>query len=378
MLGGVMVVVAIVVILMAHEGGHLVAAKLLGMKATKYFLGFGPTLWSFQRGETEYGIKAIPAGGYVRIEGMNALDVVEPEDEARAYRGKPFWQKSVVVMGGIGTHFVIAFVLLWFVNVVIGEPDTSSPLLEVALVIPETEDGSPSAASLAGVLPGDRIVAVNGRPVDRWSDLSEVLRSSPNRRVELDVLRDGAPVRLTPTLTARTDTSTGEEVGFLGVSPRVERERDNPILGVGKAAGDVALYTRLSVQGIWLFATNLGNPRERSGQRRRVSGQGAPRQRHRYHAVRGGQLEGWAERDAGAHRLHRHLRGSAERDTAVPVRWRALRRGPLRKGHGPAAGHAEGGPRGSSRVRVRRSHWNPQRLPGHSQAAGPRLRGCLD
>ena len=259
MLGGVMVVVAIVVILMAHEGGHLVAAKLLGMKATKYFLGFGPTLWSFQRGETEYGIKAIPAGGYVRIEGMNALDVVEPEDEARAYRGKPFWQKSVVVMGGIGTHFVIAFVLLWVVNVVIGEPDMSSPLLEVALVIPETEDGSPSAASLAGVLPGDRIVAVNGRPVDRWSDLSAVLRSNPNRRVELDVLRDGAPVRLTPTLTARTDTSTGELVGFLGVSPRVERERDNPILGVGKAAGDVALYTRLSVQGIWLFATNLGN-----------------------------------------------------------------------------------------------------------------------
>ena len=86
---------------MIHEGGHLVAAKSLGMKATKYFLGFGPTLWSFQRGETEYGIKAIPAGGYVRIIGMNSLEEVEPEDENRAYRNKPFWQKSVVVMAGI-------------------------------------------------------------------------------------------------------------------------------------------------------------------------------------------------------------------------------------------------------------------------------------
>ena len=258
MLGGMMVVIAFVVILMAHEGGHLVAAKLLGMKATKYFLGFGPTLWSFQHGETEYGIKAIPAGGYVRIEGMNALDVVAPEDEARAYRGKPFWQKSVVVMGGIGTHFVIAFVLLWVVNVVIGEPDPSHPQLEIARVIPETEDGSPSAAALAGVHAGDRVVAANGRPLEQWGDLTTILRSSPNQRIELDVLRDGRLVRLSATLSARTDTATGEQVGFLGVSPRVVRERDNPFLGVGKAAGDVALYTRLSIQGIWLFVTNLG------------------------------------------------------------------------------------------------------------------------
>ncbi len=258
MLGGLMVVVAFFVILMAHEGGHLVAAKMLGMKATRYFLGFGPTIWSFQRGETEYGIKAIPAGGFVRIVGMNSLDVVEPDEEPRAYRGRPFWQKSVVVMGGIATHFVIAFALLWVVNVIIGEPDPSHPVLEVARVIEETEDGSPSAATLAGVLPGDRVVAASGRPVETWSDLTAVLRSSPNQRIELDVLRDGEPLRLTPTLTARTDAATGEQVGFLGVSPRVARVRDNPIVGVFKAAGDVALYTRLSVQGLWLFATNLG------------------------------------------------------------------------------------------------------------------------
>ena len=257
MLGGFMVIVGFAVILMVHEGGHLVAAKLLGMKATKYFLGFGPTLWSFQRGETEYGIKAIPAGGFVRIVGMNILEDVPPEDEARAYRVKPFWQKSVVVMGGIGTHFVIAFALLWFAHVVVGEPDRERPLLDIAHVVAETEDGSPTAAMLAGIRVGDRLVAVNGVPIEEWGDLTTVLRDSPNRDVVVTVQRDGDLLRLNAPLTSRTNPDTGEEVGFLGVSPATSKRRDNPILGAGRAAGDVVLFTRLSVEGIWGFVTNF-------------------------------------------------------------------------------------------------------------------------
>ena len=99
MLGGVLVIVGFFVILMIHEGGHLVAAKAFGMKATRYFLGFGPTLWSFKRGETEYGVKAIPAGGFVSIIGMNPLEYVSPEEEHRTYRGRPFLSE---VCGGDG------------------------------------------------------------------------------------------------------------------------------------------------------------------------------------------------------------------------------------------------------------------------------------
>ena len=257
MLGGFMVIVGFAVILMVHEGGHLVAAKFFGMKATKYFLGFGPTLWSFQRGETEYGIKAIPAGGYVRIIGMNILEDVPPEDEDRAYRVKPFWQKSVVVMSGIGTHFVIAFALLWFAHVVVGEPDRERPRLDIAHVVAETEDGSTTAAMLAGIRVGDRLIAVDAIPIEEWGDLTEVLRDSPNQDVVVTVQRGDLRLRLTAPLTSRTNPDTGEEVGFLGVSPAMSKRRDNPILGAGRAAGDVVLFTRLSVEGIWGFVTNF-------------------------------------------------------------------------------------------------------------------------
>src|SRR2546421_10982618 len=87
----VAVVIAIVVMIMLHELGHFATAKWAGMKVTEYFLGFGPRLWSIRRGETEYGVKAIPAGGYVKIIGMTNLEEVDPADEPRTYRQKPFW-----------------------------------------------------------------------------------------------------------------------------------------------------------------------------------------------------------------------------------------------------------------------------------------------
>lgn len=259
MLGGFMVIVGFIAILMLHEGGHLVAAKAFGMKATKYFLGFGPTLWSFQRGETEYGIKAFPAGGYVRIIGMNPLEEVPPEDEERTYRAKPFAQKSAVVMAGIATHFVLAFVLLWFANVVIGSPDRDRPMLEIGEVVPQNANGSPTAAVLAGIEAGDRVLAVDGVPIATWNELTSVLKTHPNQLIVLEVQRNGERLQLSATLTSRIDPDTGEELGFLGVSPRVGKSRDNPILGIGRAAGDVVLFTRLSATGVWAFVTNFGN-----------------------------------------------------------------------------------------------------------------------
>lgn len=256
MLGGFIVIIGFIAILMIHEGGHLIAAKSFGMKATKYFLGFGPTIWSFQRGETEYGIKAIPAGGYVRIIGMNLLEDVPHEDESRTYRIKPFWQKSVVVMSGIATHFVLAFVLLWIANVVIGE---NKPELEIAQVVPSSDDGLPTAAALAGIETGDHVIAVNGMSIDTWDDLASILRDNPNQNIMLDVLRNGNLVVLKATLTARIDPNTGKELGFLGVSPKIGKNRDNPIIGIARAASDVVLFTKLSVIGIWEFVTNFGN-----------------------------------------------------------------------------------------------------------------------
>ncbi|MER3453132.1 MAG: hypothetical protein C4344_05695, partial [Acidimicrobiia bacterium] len=103
------VVVAVLVMILLHELGHLVTARWAGMKVTEYFVGFGPRLWSVRRGETTYGVKAIPLGGYVRIVGMNSLDHVAPGDEPRSYRAKPYRWRVIVALAGSATHFVVAF-----------------------------------------------------------------------------------------------------------------------------------------------------------------------------------------------------------------------------------------------------------------------------
>ncbi len=108
-----LVVLALVAMVMLHELGHFATAKWSGMKVTEYFLGFGPRLWSIRRGETEYGVKAIPAGGYVRIVGMTMLEEVDPADEARSYRQASFPRRLLVAVAGSAMHVVMAFVLLF-------------------------------------------------------------------------------------------------------------------------------------------------------------------------------------------------------------------------------------------------------------------------
>lgn len=108
-------VAALLVSVMIHETGHFVTAKAFGMKATKFFVGFGPTVWSTTRGETEYGLKAIPLGGYVRIVGMSQADELTEEDYAsgRLYIQQPRWQRMIVVLAGIITNLILGYLLLW-------------------------------------------------------------------------------------------------------------------------------------------------------------------------------------------------------------------------------------------------------------------------
>src|SRR6202012_4066384 len=135
---------------MLHETGHFVTAKRFGMKCTRYFVGFGPTVWSTQRGETEYGIKALPLGGFVKIVGMTSLDEVEPEDEARSFRRAPGWQRLIVLAAGSFMHFVIAAVLIFGLALGIGiENDNTTQLGTVAACVPANEQALPSDAACA-------------------------------------------------------------------------------------------------------------------------------------------------------------------------------------------------------------------------------------
>src|SRR5690349_2269305 len=121
LIGWVIFLFALLFSVMLHETGHFVTAKKFGMKASRFFVGFGPTLWSTRRGETEYGIKALPAGGFVKIVGMHSLDDPDdPADEPRAFRRKPGWQRIIVLSAGSFMHFVLAFVLIFGLAVTIG------------------------------------------------------------------------------------------------------------------------------------------------------------------------------------------------------------------------------------------------------------------
>ena len=150
-LATVLFFVGILVIILIHEAGHYLAARGYGFKVEQYFVGFGPKVWSFRRGEIEYGVKALPLGGYVKIAGMNPYEPVADADLPRAYGSKPRWQRALVIFAGPGSHFIVAGLLFASLFLVFGVADASVPL--VSSVQP-TLNGVWSPAILAGVRPG--------------------------------------------------------------------------------------------------------------------------------------------------------------------------------------------------------------------------------
>lgn len=259
-LGIALFVLGILVSIALHEVGHLVPAKRSGVKVTQYMVGFGPTLWSTRRGETEYGVKWIPLGGYIRMIGMfppapgadprrlrrastgpfaqlvedartASLEEIAPGDEPRTFYRQPVRRKLLIMLGGPLMNLLLAAVLFTLVLSVIGVP-TSAPLSQVgtrlatvsSCVLPPGANRAcvpgdrPTPAAAAGLRPGDTIVGFEGEPVDQWEELSSRIRQAGGRTVSLRVERDGqsrdVPVALT------TTPREGQQVGFLGVSPQ--------------------------------------------------------------------------------------------------------------------------------------------------------------
>ncbi|MDA2979526.1 MAG: site-2 protease family protein, partial [Actinomycetota bacterium] len=272
-MGPVIMIIGVILMIVIHEGGHFVAAKAFGMKATEAFFGFGPRLWSTKRGETEYGIKAIPFGGYVRIIGMNPFEEIAPEEEGRTYRVAPFWKKSVVVLAGIMTHFVVAFLLLYFIGLMFGtvsrdENDFSIRTTTIAAVSETVPDGSaPSPALVSGAAEGDVILSVAGSPVSEWSEFVEFTAEHGGETVDIGVARDGKSIELTATLAiferSVRDPETGvvvvdsagvpvtEQVGFFGVVSEPLREQPGVIGMVPVAGAQLGEAVAQSVKGLW-------------------------------------------------------------------------------------------------------------------------------
>jgi membrane-associated protease RseP (regulator of RpoE activity) len=179
----VVVIVSILVMIFLHELGHYLAARWSGMKATEFFIGFGPTIWSFRRGETRFGLKAIPAGAYVKIIGMNNLEEVDPADESRTYRQAPFRSRFGVAVAGSAMHFAIALLLLVAQLAFIGRP--AEDQWQVGAVTPG------SAAEAAGLQPGDQVVSFRGESVGSFRDFRAAVTAAPPGPATVVVERDG-------------------------------------------------------------------------------------------------------------------------------------------------------------------------------------------
>jgi membrane-associated protease RseP (regulator of RpoE activity) len=197
----VLLLLLVIGCIVAHEFGHFIAAKTGRVKVTEFFVGFGPRLWSVRRGETEYGVKALPLGGYCRIIGMNNLEEVDAAEEPRTYRAAPLWRRLLIDVAGSSMHFVIALVVLFCMFFWTGDQGyyltkvpADNPIAAIIAI-----QGGQSPAEAAGFRIGDRILAIDGHHFATFPDEARFIQQHPGRRLDVTVRRGNRTIQLHPT-----------------------------------------------------------------------------------------------------------------------------------------------------------------------------------
>jgi membrane-associated protease RseP (regulator of RpoE activity) len=236
-IGVVLFALGICVSVALHEAGHMVTAKAFGMKVRRYFVGFGPTVFSWRRGETEYGLKWIPLGGFCDIAGMTALDEVTPDEAPRAMWRFKTWKRTVVMSAGSITHFILGFVVLYLMAVTMGLPNLApadpSPVLastscaRTATTEAQAKDtacpqGAARPAEAAGLRAGDKVLAVGGKPVATWQEMLAAVQATSGPTV-FAVQRGDQQLWLVVDVpkVQRWSSAGVREVGMIGASPVV-------------------------------------------------------------------------------------------------------------------------------------------------------------
>jgi len=315
--GVVLMVVGLAVSIALHELGHLGPAKKFGVRVGQYMIGFGPTLWSRRRGETQYGFKAIPLGGYISMAGMYppspALrqahgagartgraaggffatmvqdarvandDTLQGEDDTRVFYRLPIYKRIIVMLGGPLMNFLFAVVLFTVLFSAIGLQTATTTVARLSECVPSTTSSECTAsdptapAAAAGIEPGDTIVSIDGEPVADFAEASAIIRSSPGEQLRFVIERDGQQhtVQVTPatvetTVTAADGSTTTEEVGFVGIGPTVEYVKQPIWAGPQAAVQNVGAVAGIIWQlpaKVWQTGVDLvtGEPRDPNG-----------------------------------------------------------------------------------------------------------------
>ena len=236
-LGIIAFVLALLISVMLHELGHFLTARKFGMWVSEFFVGFGRRIWSITRGETEYGIKAIPAGGYCRIEGMTPTDEMPQGELDRAFISAPSWKKLIVLGAGSTAHFILGFLLIFSIFFAVGYTTITPVIAEVK---------SDSVAASAGFRAGDEIISINGEAVTQWSQDAEKIGQSKGAVMHFVVKRgsENISIKVAP---AYNDEAKRY---MLGVITALGTERDGFIKSIGESAKATKVLTKESAKSL--------------------------------------------------------------------------------------------------------------------------------
>jgi len=265
--GWVILLLGLAISIGLHEIGHLWPAKKFGVKVTKYMIGFGPTLFSRKRGDTEYGIKAIPLGGYIQMIGMlppssafknasfrrtTSEEVIAPEDVDKTFYRLAPWKKLIIMFGGPFANLLIALVLSIVLLSGFGQYGRTTSIQGVVQCVPTEANpncdqvGEPSPSAIAGLKAEDQIVELNGTRVTSWAEVETIMSANVNKDIPITVLRSGVEQDLT--IKPVEMTLSGVTKVYLGVYLKVEKFKVSPVTAVQELGNMLVSTGQMIVQ----------------------------------------------------------------------------------------------------------------------------------
>jgi membrane-associated protease RseP (regulator of RpoE activity) len=253
-------VVGLLVSVFLHEVGHFSTARMTGMKATQFFMGFGPRVWSRTKGEVEYGVRALPLGAFVRIIGMNNIDEVEPEDEPRAYRSQSYPKRMLVITAGSLMHILIAFVLFFGVYATAGREQSTGIATIRGL------DTVAGPAAKAGLTSGDIILSIDGTKVSTYDSVVAAITSrSPGDDLAIQYKRGDEDAQTATVRLAEHPTEANR--AYLGIwADDWGWKQVNPLVAAGYAVGDIGRTVSASVTGVFTALNPMNSIRHLTGE----------------------------------------------------------------------------------------------------------------